>query len=195
MNDISSEIPQEVADIIRDFNIIANLPSGSKLNIRFNTYDDADSWWDAGWRWYYEESNQVTIDHINTKIDKAIEIGRKYPNWINTIADSVHSIEDSIIRLETVYSRKKYAKMRGALETIKIRINVDNFIKACKTSPPIPIPKASITYNRHNSAPSDTPESIYTTPSSWPHSSSLPTVPRSISSARTSEGNSPEDDA
>lgn len=134
MDNTTSDIPRDVADLIVDLKIIAGIPTNSKLNTLTGTYVDADSKYDGFWRWIDREKRNVTIDHINKKIDQAIEVCRKYPIWANVITKQVSEISNALINLEQTYQRKKDQITVGKISLIKLRIDEQRFMRACRES-------------------------------------------------------------
>lgn len=143
MDVTTSEIPREIADIIVDLNIIGHIPTNHKLNTLSKTYVDADSLVDALFRMIKGETGDTTVDFINTTIDRAIEVSRKYPSWIEHIANYVSELSNALLNLEQIYQRKKQEPTVSKIKLIKLRIVKDRFMRACqmpKTSASIPIP-------------------------------------------------------
>jgi len=77
------------------------------------------------------EKRDVTIDHINKKIDQAIEVCRKYPIWANLVAKRVSEMSNALVNLEQTYLRKKDQKTAGNIDLIKLRIEPNRFLRAC----------------------------------------------------------------
>lgn len=147
---MSSEIPEEVAEVIQKLNIIAGIPSGSKLNSIQGTYAAADSIIDNFWRWIGNESSEKSLDYINNTISDAVRISKKYKEWQGQIGYYVIQLEKAIINLTHVY--RKEPVIIAKIEIIKLRITKEAFDKACETkacenklslsvTEPIPIPK------------------------------------------------------
>lgn len=137
MDDISSEMPREVEDIITDLSVIAGIPTASKLNVSAGTYTAANSLVGAIYRLLTGERRTVTLDYINDRINKAIQVGRKYPEWIDEIANSVEGISNALVNLEHCYSGD--ARTIGKINTIKIRIEKKRFKRACEIQRTDPI--------------------------------------------------------
>lgn len=69
MNDVSSDIPREIKDILTKLSYLSKLPTGSKYNLTDKSYVTSDSWIGAAKRLYYGESKNSAIDFINVAID------------------------------------------------------------------------------------------------------------------------------
>lgn len=142
---MSSEIPEEVAEVIQKLNIIAGIPSGSKLNSIQGTYAAADSYIDNFWRWKKGESSKKSLDYINDTISDAIKISKKYREWHEQLCFYIINIEKAIINLTHVYRDEPTTLAK--IEIIKLRITKEAFNKACENklslsvTEPIPIPK------------------------------------------------------
>lgn len=124
----SSDIPLEVANILIDLRIIAALPENNKLNTARGTYSPVGSKVDSLFRWRHSEDRNNTVSHINSKIDRAIEIGKKHPDWLKIIAESVSDMEKALINLREIY---KEDTVKTKLDIIKLRIDKERFLRAC----------------------------------------------------------------
>jgi hypothetical protein len=133
----TSDIPKEVSNILIDLTVIQRIPTNHKLNVNSKTYANVNSKYESFWRWKYDETGDKTIDHINKTIDKAIEVSKKYPAWVNTIADNVSAISNSLLGLERVYERDNKEKIVGDIKIIKVRIEKERFLRACIVQTPI----------------------------------------------------------
>lgn len=129
----SSEMPREVYDIIADLSIISGIPTGSKLNVSRGTYVPADSIWGSVIRTWYQERRESTVDHINTVISRACDIGSRYPTWREIIAKSVAGLEGALTNLSHTYHDD--ARIVGKLKPLYIKIQYKAFMDACSTGP------------------------------------------------------------
>lgn len=159
MDNISSEIPREVSDILIDLDVIANIPTMHKFNTKVGTYVNAGSWTGAGLRTWYGEDCDSTIDYINDRITEAIAIARKNPDWLNMICEKIINIGGALTNLKHTYSlNQKNAKKLSKFDLIRLRIDPVALQNACNKpikSNPIAIPLA----NNSSSEPSTPPYS------------------------------------
>jgi len=132
MDNISSEIPKDVSDILIDLDFITNVPRMHKLNIKLGTYVNAGSWSGAGSRAWYGESCGGTIDYINNTITKAIEIARKYPIWTKIICERTANLKRALSNLKCVYSmNSRNIRKISEFDLIDIRISPQALANAC----------------------------------------------------------------
>lgn len=143
MDSTTSDIPREIADVIIDLTIIKKIPTNHKLNVSSKTYVNADSKIGGFWRWWEEETGNTTVDYINKTIDNAVAICKKYPAWVDYISDNVSNISNALLNLEQVYKRLNQESTAGRIELIKVRINKDRFVRACKESESVKIPSST----------------------------------------------------
>ena len=137
----TSSIPTDVRDVLLDLRYIGGVPSHHKLNIRTATYVSADSIIGGIKRqldnlFTMEESSSRTVDYINRVIDRAIEVARDNPRWLDLIRSEVIAIKDGLINLISTYERSPY-KLGDVnkLKLMLLRIEEDAFTSACKEIP------------------------------------------------------------
>ncbi len=135
MDSTTSDTPREIEDILVDLDIIRQIPTNHKLNVTTKTYVHADSIIDSSiGRWWHKETGNTTIDYINKTIDKSIAVCKKYPSWINQIADNVSSISNALLNLEKVYERENKISIVGRINFIKNRVDKDRFLRGFQES-------------------------------------------------------------
>ena len=165
---MSARIPRDVEDVLCELSVIANLPSGSKLNSETGTYAAADSYIDAAIRTFYRENVNKTIDHINNTISNAVSVSQVYPGWQEIICQSVVKLNNAINNLIYVYSKKPHSVER--IRVILLRITEEAFNSACSAAPekritltqsaPIAIPTSLDDKIKDEPALSFTPNSV-----------------------------------
>lgn len=189
MDNTTSDIPREVADVIISLNVIAGIPTNRKLNTLKGTYVDADSLIDAFFRLLDKESRNTTVDYINKKIDEAIEVCKKYPAWATEIADRVANIANALVNLEQLYKRKQDEIIVGKINMIKLRVDRIRFLRTCHAI--APTSSSPVTINQSSSPISTglTPLLQGTLPNK-----PLPIPPSSPAKPSPSEDNPPSDD-
>lgn len=141
---VSANIPHEVSDILEDLGVIAKLPSSNKLNVHSGTYTPSQSWGGSAKRtvssWIgYNESKEGTINYVNDKIDEALQTAKKYPLWVERIADAVSLTANALTNLKHTYGT--YPRIMTRIETTKLRISREAFLEACRSETvPVEIP-------------------------------------------------------
>lgn len=134
MDSISSEIPPEVSDILIELEVIANIPTMHKFNTKTGTYARANSWIDAGWRGWYGEDCDGTINHINNKISIAIALARKYPVWRVLICERIANLDRAITNLKHTYSLNPHnSRKLSKFDLIRLRIDPKALSNACSS--------------------------------------------------------------
>lgn len=130
----SADIPRDLRDVLSDLGYIAGLKTGGKYNIKSKTYAAADSWVDAYFRDRDKETKTGAIDFINTALDTAIDLGRKYPAWRAFLTDEVGKISNALTNMEHVYVHR-YPGVSSDIKIIRLRIDATAFDMACRQSP------------------------------------------------------------
>jgi hypothetical protein len=137
----SADIPRDVSKLLSDLHVIANIPEGHKFNVRDNTYSSIWSTYDIATRRINGETGKRTIEHINHLLGLAIDLSRKYPDYVETIQTTVESLQNAMMNLQQCYQNQP--TIHSDLCVIILRLNRKAFQNAVRGSSPIPIRRPS----------------------------------------------------
>lgn len=131
MENVTSDIPREIEELLVDIKYIAGLPPSHKYDLDSQTYSHASSIFSRVYRTFFTSEDKVKgLNFINRTITTAIQLGRKYPQWQHLIGQELALLTDAITNLKHVYSNKP--KFVGQLETAEIKIQPTAFKNACQ---------------------------------------------------------------
>lgn len=136
MNEITSDIPREVEEVLIDIKYVAGLPPGKKYDISSKSYVNANSIVSKAYRTYLNASGRFTnedrssaFSFINKTITTAIGIAKKHPRWKSLLCEEVTKMGSAVTNLEHVYHDDPIAV--GRISTIGIRVGHEAFMNAC----------------------------------------------------------------
>jgi hypothetical protein len=95
--DDDSTIPREVEDILVELRILTNIPPGCKYNVHNKSYISSNSLLSkltrTYYHWRFNEKRITTLEEFRNKINKAVKIAHKYPDWAPAIKKQVAKLK------------------------------------------------------------------------------------------------------
>ena len=95
-------MPRQVTELIVDLKFANGLPSGFRLSVHDRKYSNF-SITESLNRTFWGESRIKTYNWINDLIDRAMDIGKRYPAWQKIIKEHVTDLKQPITILRQTY--------------------------------------------------------------------------------------------
>lgn len=100
----SAEVPLSIKKLLRDLEVVRNLPEGYKLNVSSSTYSITWSLAERAYRLLTGENGQRTVSHLDELIDRVINESRRHPHFADSLIEAVCSLRTAVENLRSVYT-------------------------------------------------------------------------------------------
>lgn len=103
--DLSTKIiPHPLKEILVNLDVIAQIKPKHKLNVYNKDFADAKSWVDAGWRFFYRETKENSVNFVEKSIEDGINAIKDYNEFIALIEEYLYKTVGGLDVLIDVYS-------------------------------------------------------------------------------------------
>ena len=121
---MTAKLPSAVSQALADLSVVANLPRHHKLNVARQSYVYVGTWQNdllaRVSRGISGETGEITCDHLDSCIDRAVSVAREYPGFDDEIEALLLDCRQAITYLIDVY--KDNISVQGRLRAIAVRL-------------------------------------------------------------------------